>query len=113
MLQGKKNKWAWTVPIILLHILGSSLCYSPNKLKLPDFPRVLSALPGSNCSDQHVSIFFVIFLYKLSSPPTPCVIHKNVFISSLKDDVDIYMDLRSVGSTVYPDIAAQLPGQDN
>lgn len=78
-----------------------------NKLKHPDFLRALSAPPGSNCPDRLVNIFSVIFLYKLSSPPTPCVIHKNIFISSLKHDVDIYRDLptdvmRSVGSTVYP-----------
>lgn len=70
----------------------------------------LSAPPGSNCPDQHVSIFSVIFLYKVSSPPTPCVVHKNIFISSLKQDVDVYKYLptnvmRSVGSTVHPGIA--------
>lgn len=96
--------------IIHLHILGSSLSVIAfHKLNHPDFLRVLSALPGSNCPDKPVNIFSVIFLYKISSP-TFCDTHKNIFTSILKHDVDIYKDLYidimlSAGCIVYPNIA--------
>lgn len=68
-MAGWKNKWGWTI-LIILHILGSSLSVVVlNKLTHSEFLRALSTPPGSNCPDQQVSIS-VIFLYKLSSPLT-------------------------------------------
>jgi len=54
-----------------------------------------------------------MFLYKISSLPTPGVILKNIFICSLKRDVDIYKDLptdvmQPVGSTLYCSIAGRV-----
>ncbi|KQL56492.1 hypothetical protein AAES_25053 [Amazona aestiva] len=47
---------------------------------------------------------------KISSPPTFCDIHKNIFTSIVKHVVNIYKDLYidmmlSAGSVVYPNIA--------